>query len=60
MTDIRDVYSDPAPGICIYHDPEDVTKAHALIIGPADTPYEGGLFMTTIEFTDARYRSRSE
>jgi hypothetical protein len=32
MTDIRDVYTDPAPGICIFHDPEDVTKVRVCVL----------------------------
>ncbi|TNN07265.1 Ubiquitin-conjugating enzyme E2 Z isoform 2 [Schistosoma japonicum] len=40
--------SDPAPGICVVPDNEDMTKIYALITGPFDTPYEGGFFLFLI------------
>ncbi|KAK8761388.1 hypothetical protein V5799_027346 [Amblyomma americanum] len=42
--DIADFFTDPPPGILISHEEGDVTKIHALIIGPQGTPYEGGFF----------------
>ena len=42
--DITEIYSEPPPFICVVPDQENLTKIHALIIGPADTPYEGGFF----------------
>lgn len=42
--DITEIYSEPPPFICVVPDQENITKIHALIIGPADTPYEGGFF----------------
>jgi len=42
--DIWSVFKDPPPGMFIAPDPENITKIHALIVGPFDTPYEGGFF----------------
>ncbi|CAF1434872.1 unnamed protein product [Adineta ricciae] len=42
--DISSMFRDPAPGIFISPDPMNLTIIHALIIGPSDTPYEGGFF----------------
>ncbi|XP_046328169.1 ubiquitin-conjugating enzyme E2 Z-like [Haliotis rufescens] len=42
--DIMTIYNEPPPGMCIVPDKEDITKIHALITGPFDTPYEGGFF----------------
>ena len=38
-------------GIYCFPDDTIVTKYHALIVGPFDTPYEGGFFVFTIYFT---------
>ena len=42
--DITEIYSEPPPFICVVPDQENITKIHALVIGPADTPYEGGFY----------------
>lgn len=42
--DIMAIYNEPPPGMCIAPDPDDITKIHALITGPFNTPYEGGFF----------------
>ncbi|KAH3704505.1 ubiquitin-conjugating enzyme E2 Z-like [Dreissena polymorpha] len=42
--DIMTIYNEPPPGMCIVPDKDDITKLHALITGPFDTPYEGGFF----------------
>ncbi len=42
--DITEIYSEPPPFICVVPDQENITKVHALVIGPAETPYEGGFF----------------
>ncbi|XP_063422173.1 ubiquitin-conjugating enzyme E2 Z-like [Mytilus trossulus] len=46
--DIMAIYNEPPPFICIVPDKEDMTKIHALITGPFDTPYEGGFFLFLI------------
>ncbi|XP_077590037.1 ubiquitin-conjugating enzyme E2 Z isoform X4 [Stigmatopora nigra] len=43
--DIMSIYKEPPPGMFIVPDPQDMTKIHALITGPFDTPYEGGFFL---------------
>lgn len=42
--DIMTIYNEPPPGMFIVPDEKDMTKVHALITGPFDTPYEGGFF----------------
>ncbi|CAF0882573.1 unnamed protein product [Adineta steineri] len=42
--DIWSVFKDPPPGMFIAPDADNITKIHALIVGPFDTPYEGGFF----------------
>lgn len=42
--DICSVFKDPPPGMFIVPDQDNITKIHALVIGPFDTPYEGGFF----------------
>lgn len=39
------IYKEPPPGMFVVPDPQDMTKIHALITGPFDTPYEGGFFL---------------
>uniref|UniRef100_A0A0B7A662 Ubiquitin-conjugating enzyme E2 Z n=1 Tax=Arion vulgaris TaxID=1028688 RepID=A0A0B7A662_9EUPU len=48
--DILAIYSDPPPGLCVMPDPNNITKIHALLTGPFDTPYEGGFFYFLIRF----------
>uniref|UniRef100_A0A4X2JM15 Ubiquitin-conjugating enzyme E2 Z n=1 Tax=Vombatus ursinus TaxID=29139 RepID=A0A4X2JM15_VOMUR len=43
--DIMSIYKEPPPGMFVVPDPLDMTKIHALITGPFDTPYEGGFFL---------------
>ncbi|XP_071507862.1 ubiquitin-conjugating enzyme E2 Z-like [Diadema antillarum] len=47
--DIMNIYSEPPLGMCIVPE-EDITRVHALITGPFDTPYEGGFFHFVIKF----------
>ncbi|CAF1420845.1 unnamed protein product [Rotaria sordida] len=42
--DISNLLKDPPPGIFIAPEPDDITKIHALVVGPLDTPYQGGFF----------------
>lgn len=42
--DLATIYREPPPGMFVVPEPEDMTKINALIIGPFDTPYEGGFF----------------
>ncbi|XP_069768416.1 ubiquitin-conjugating enzyme E2 Z-like isoform X1 [Narcine bancroftii] len=43
--DIMSIYKEPPPGMFVVPDPQDMTKIHALITGPFDTPYEAGFFL---------------
>ncbi|XP_076456156.1 ubiquitin-conjugating enzyme E2 Z-like isoform X2 [Babylonia areolata] len=47
--DIMTIYHEPPPGMCIVPDKDDITKLHALLTGPFDTPYEGGFFYFLIK-----------
>ncbi|XP_070546542.1 ubiquitin-conjugating enzyme E2 Z-like [Ptychodera flava] len=49
-TDIMSIYNEPTPGMCVVPDKDDITKVHALITGPFDTPYEGGFSHFLIRF----------
>ncbi|KAH6942058.1 hypothetical protein HPB50_027513 [Hyalomma asiaticum] len=42
--DIMELFNDPPPGVHIAPVEHNVTVIHALVLGPADTPYEGGFF----------------
>ncbi|XP_003390484.1 PREDICTED: ubiquitin-conjugating enzyme E2 Z-like [Amphimedon queenslandica] len=48
--DLHLVFSDPLPGIFIAPESDDITRLHALITGPFDTPYEGGFFHFMLRF----------
>lgn len=45
------MYKEPPPGLHIAADEDDITKVHALVVGPRGTPYEGGFFYFLIFFT---------
>lgn len=49
MNDLRELYEDKPEGIYIVIDDEDISKMHALIIGPKNTPYENGFFYFYLE-----------
>ncbi|CAF3336812.1 unnamed protein product [Rotaria socialis] len=42
--EISSMLKESPPGMFIDTDPDNITKIHALIIGPSDTPYENGFF----------------
>lgn len=42
--DLMTIFKEPPPGMIIVPDEMDMTKIHALVTGPFDTPYEGGFF----------------
>ncbi|RDD36081.1 Ubiquitin-conjugating enzyme E2 Z, partial [Trichoplax sp. H2] len=48
--DLAAILTDPPPGMFIVPDDDDITKMHALILGPFDTPYEGGFFYFFLKF----------
>ncbi|XP_027051556.1 ubiquitin-conjugating enzyme E2 Z-like [Pocillopora damicornis] len=49
--DITSMYKEPPPGLYAVADENDITKVHALVIGPRGTPYEGGFYYFLIAFT---------
>ncbi|KAH6932316.1 hypothetical protein HPB50_004839 [Hyalomma asiaticum] len=44
LRDIKELFTDPPPGVHIAPVENNVAEIHALVLGPADTPYEGGFF----------------
>lgn len=50
--DVRDIIKHPLHdhGVYYAHDENDLLKGKALIIGPPDTPYEGGYFFFKFQF----------
>ncbi len=43
--DLKSIFEDPFEGILVVPSEDDVRLCHALILGPDDTPYEGGCFI---------------
>lgn len=55
VKDVREVMSDSTmaeTGIYYTHDMDHFLNGHAMIIGPPDTPYEGGLFFFDIVYPE--------
>ena len=52
VRDIKDIIKNPLEDIGIYykHDERDMLKGYALIIGPADTPYQDGNYMFELNY----------
>lgn len=48
--DFLSILDDPMPGVFVMPDDADLTILNALIVGPADTPYEGGFFQLILRF----------
>lgn len=48
--DIADFCANPPPGLFIAPEEDDVTRIHALVVGPCGTPYEGGFFQFLMKF----------
>ncbi|XP_077564974.1 ubiquitin-conjugating enzyme E2 Z-like [Haemaphysalis longicornis] len=42
--DLRDIYEQPPPGVFVAPEEHNITKIDAIVVGPFDTPYEGGFF----------------
>ncbi|XP_075528834.1 ubiquitin-conjugating enzyme E2 Z-like [Dermacentor variabilis] len=42
--DIAEIKANPLPGIYVSPEENDLTKFHAIVVGPSDTPYEDGFF----------------
>lgn len=50
LRDVQDFKKDPLPGIFVEQEEENLTKVHALIVGPRKTPYDGGFFYLKMRF----------
>jgi ubiquitin-conjugating enzyme E2 Z len=52
ISDIKEIRKNPltSHGIYYEHDEVDIMKGRALIIGPADTPYEDGFYLFKFQF----------
>lgn len=48
--DLKTLMRNPIDGIFVTPDEVKVDRCHALIIGPQDTPYEGGFFYFVLDF----------
>ena len=50
IKDIKQIKNDPIEGIHYIHDETNMLQGYGLIIGPPDTPYEGGYYLFLFEF----------
>ena len=48
--DLKEFFVDPVPDVFLVPDSDNVCAAHAVVVGPADTPYEGGFFYFFVKF----------
>ncbi|XP_071527971.1 ubiquitin-conjugating enzyme E2 Z-like [Panulirus ornatus] len=48
--DLSSIFTEPLPGIFAVPEEDNLFKVHCLIIGPFDTPYEGGFFHFLVRF----------
>ena len=52
LVDYIDLNNEPLENIHIYYDDNNITTLYTLIIGPKDTPYEGGYYYFKIEYDE--------
>lgn len=52
LRDYKKLQTDPTVGISAAPSPDNIMLWHAVIFGPEDTPWEGGTFKLTIEFSE--------
>jgi ubiquitin-conjugating enzyme E2 A len=52
IRDYKKLLSEPISGISASPNEDDIMMWKAVIFGPEDTPWEGGTFLLTIEFTE--------
>ena len=50
IKDIKQLRTDPIEGIHYIHDETNILRGYSLIIGPPDTPYEGGYYLFLFDF----------
>jgi len=53
LVDYIDLNNEPLENIHIYYDDNNITILYILIIGPKDTPYEGGYYYFKIEYDES-------
>lgn len=51
-SDLKMMNRDPLPLIWAVQDDSNITIVHALIVGPSETPYEGGFYWFVLNFPD--------
>ncbi|XP_037557696.1 ubiquitin-conjugating enzyme E2 Z [Dermacentor silvarum] len=42
--DIAELHTEPLPGVFVAPEESDLTRIHAVLVGPSKTPYHGGFF----------------
>ena len=52
MRDFKRLVTDPPAGICATPEEDDILSWHGAIFGPEDTPWEGGTFKVTLQFSE--------
>ena len=52
MRDFKRLVTDPPAGICATPEEDDILSWHGVIFGPEDTPWEGGTFKVTLQFSE--------
>jgi len=50
MKEIQQLATNPPEGISIFFSEDNITNLHADIIGPEETPFEGGVFRIKLVF----------
>jgi len=48
--DLMEIQNDPIEGAFVCHDDGDISRVDVLVMGPHDTPYEGGFFWFYVSF----------
>ncbi|KAI1279585.1 Ubiquitin-conjugating enzyme E2 Z [Halotydeus destructor] len=48
--DLKDFFVDPVPEVFLVPEPDNMCVAHAIVMGPRETPYEGGMFYFYVKF----------
>lgn len=57
VKDFKRLQKDPPSGVSAAPQENDIMKWNGVIFGPDDTPWDGGTFKLTLEFTEVRQRT---
>ncbi len=57
VKDFKRLQKDPPSGVSAAPQENDIMKWNGVIFGPDDTPWDGGTFKLTLEFTEVRCRT---